>query len=77
MVQVLEQAGFPEVDIEFISHPPILFWSWHHPIRALLRLINRLRWYLHGALHKTLSVLVDQHPPSKVFEVELDILVHK
>lgn len=75
--QVLEAAGFRVADIEFIQRPPLLFWSWRHPGRALLRLLNRGRWHLHGFLHKLLCLLIDQHPVPKVFVAELEALVRR
>lgn len=75
MPQVLEAAGFEVSRIEFILHPPLLFWSWRHPIRAGFRVLNRLRWHLHKAFHWMLCTLIDQHPVPKVFEAELEVLV--
>ena len=77
MPQVLEAAGFRVGDIEFIQRPPILFWSWRHPGRAFLRLLNRGRWHLHGLLHRLLCLLIDQHPVPKVFTAELETLVRR
>lgn len=75
--QVLEAAGFDIDKIELILHPPRLFWSWRHPWRAMLRLLNRLRWHLHWFFHRALCALIDQHPVPYVFEAELDSLVRR
>ena len=75
--QVLEAAGFCVSDIEFIQHYPLLFWSWRHPGRAFLRLLNRGRWHLHGLLHRLLCMLIDQHPVPKVFVAELETLARR
>lgn len=75
--QVLEAAGFARERIEFIPKPPLLFWSWRHPLRAGLRLLNRLRWHLHKGLHRLLCVLIDLHPMPKAFEWELEVLVQR
>lgn len=77
MPQVLEAAGFRVADIEFVQRPPLLFWSWRHPGRALLRLLNRGRWHAHGLFYKLLCLLLDQHPIPKVFGKELDTLVRR
>lgn len=75
--QVLEAAGFTREQIEFVPKPPLLFWSWRHPMRAILRFMNRLRWYLHKGLHLSLCVLIDQHPIPKIFEAELEAIVRR
>jgi len=75
--QVLEAAGFARDSIEFIPKPPLLFWSWRHPLRASFRLLNRVRWHLHQTLHILLCVLIDQHPIPRIFEVELEALVQR
>lgn len=75
--QVLEAAGFDTRKLEFILHPPMLFWSWRRPGRAFLRLLNRLRWHLHRASHYLLCALIDQHPVPKVFEAELEALAQR
>jgi SAM-dependent methyltransferase len=75
--QVLEAAGFSRERIEFIPKPPLLFWSWRHPVRMGLRLLNRLRWHIHKGLHLLLCALVDLHPAPKMFEVELEALAQK
>lgn len=77
MPQVLEAAGFDPSLVEFISHRPLLFWSWKHPVRALMRLINRVRWLLHCVLHKGLCVLIEQRPIPEIFEAELEVLASK
>ena len=77
ILQVLEAAGFRVADTELIQRPPLLFWSWRHPGRALLRLLNRGRWHLHGLLHKLLCLLIDLRPAPKVFAVEIEILVRR
>lgn len=75
--QVLEAAGFRVTDIEFIQHPPLLFWSWRHPGRAFLRLLNRGRWYLHGLLHRVVCHLIELHPIPKVFEWEIEAFARR
>jgi len=75
--QVLEAAGFRVEDIDFIQRPPILFWSWRHPGRAFLRLLNRGRWHLHGLLHKSLCLLIDLRPVPKIFDWEIEALVRR
>lgn len=77
ILQVLEAASFRVEDIEFIRQPPVLFWSWRHPGRAFLRLLNRGRWHLHGLLHKLLCLLIDLRPAPKVFAAELETLVRR
>jgi SAM-dependent methyltransferase len=77
MPQVLEAAGFRVPDIEFIQYPPMLFWSWRHPGRAVLRLLNRGRWHLHGLLHKLLCLLIGLRPAPKVFAAELETLARR
>jgi len=75
--QVLEAAGFRVEDIDFIQRPPILFWSWRHPGRAFLRLLNRGRWHLHGLLHKSVCLLIDLRPVPKIFDWEIEALVRR
>lgn len=77
LVQVLEAAGFERGMCELIPHPPLLFWSWRHPGRALLRLLNRGRWHVHALLHRLLCLLLDQHPVPKIFEGELECLARR
>ncbi len=77
MPQVLESAGFGVEGIEFIQRPPQMFWSWRYPGRALLRLLNRGRWHLHGMLHRLLCLLIDQHPVPKIFGAELETLARR
>ena len=77
MPQVLEAAGFNASHVEFILHPPILFWSWRHPMRAVMRLLNRVRWELHRTSHRLLCQLIEQHPVPYVFEAELDTLARR
>lgn len=76
-VQALEQAGFAPEQVEFISHPPTLFFSWRHPLRAALRALNRVRWHLNQLVHLAACVLSDLRPFPKAFELELDILARK
>lgn len=75
--QVLEAAGFAREQVEFVLKPPLLFWSWRHPGRMMLRALNRLRWHLHRALHRLLCALVDLHPAPRMFEWELEVLVRR
>lgn len=75
--QVLEAAGYDRDRIEFIFHPPLLFWSWRRIDRVLLRCLNYIRWHLHRLLYKAFCVLADLYPSPKSFEWELDVLVRK
>lgn len=75
--QVLEAAGFDREQVEFVLKPPLLFWSWRHPGRMMLRAPNRLRWHLHRALHRLLCALVDLHPAPRMFEWGLEVLVRR
>ncbi len=77
MQQVLEAAGYDTACIEFIPHSPLLFWSWRHIGRTLLRCLNYIRWYVHRALHKAVCALIDLHPAPKYFEGELEVLARK
>lgn len=77
LLQVLETAGFDTKQVEFILHPPRLFWSWGHPVKSILRFFNRIRWLLLKYLSKLLYVICDFHPSPKVFEVEIDVLVRR
>lgn len=77
LLQVLEAANYDTSCIEFILHPPFLFWSWRHILRALLRHLNYVRWHLHRVLHKVVCALIDLYPPPKYFEWELDVLARK
>lgn len=75
--QVAELAGFPVESFEIVRHPPVLFWSWQHPGRAVLRVLNRLRWHLNRALHWFLAMLVDLHPVPLCVEWELEVLLRR
>lgn len=75
IVQALELAGFVYENIEFIEHPPILFWNYRHPIRAVFRVLNRLRWHLNKFLHWFACILLDLRPSLRVSEWELDVLI--
>ena len=77
LLQVLEQAQFAAESVEFILHPPRLFWSWHHPKRTLFRVLNRLRWHINNLVHRAVCVLLDQGPVLKVCEWEVEALVRK
>lgn len=77
LLQVLEQAGFTVDRVQFILHPPQLFWSWRHPIRAAFRVLNRLRWHLNNLVHRAVCVLLDLRPALKVSEWELEALARK
>lgn len=75
--QVLEAAGFATDNMTLSSQAPRLFWSWHRPHRALLRVLNRLRWHLNNALHRAVFVLSDMHPRPQVFDPNLVVLARK
>lgn len=77
LLQVLEQAGFAIEQVELITHPPKLFWSWRYPVRAMLRVLNRIRWYLNNFVHHAACILLDLRPALKVSEWELEVLVRK
>lgn len=77
LMQVLEQAGFSPERIEFILHPPVLYWSWRHPVRALFRLLNRVRWHLSAWVHCAAGVLFDTQPKLLCHEIELEALAIK
>jgi len=75
LTQVLEQAGFEQ--LEFVLHPPVLYWSWRHPIRASFRLLNRLRWHLSAWVHRAAGVLFDTQPKLRCHEIELEVVATK
>ncbi|CAL1240213.1 Methyltransferase domain [Candidatus Methylocalor cossyra] len=77
LLQVLDAAGFDVSKAELILHPPRLYWSWRHPVRAVFRLLNRLRWHLNNAIHYGLCLLQDIRPIPKVFEWEIEVLIKK
>lgn len=77
MPQVLEAAGFEVDGIEFVQRQPQLFWSWRYPSRAFLRVLNWIRWHLHGLLHKLLCVVIDQQPVPQIFGAELETLARR
>jgi len=74
---VLEQAGFDVSNIEIILHPPKLYWSWKHPFRAILRLLNRVRWHVNDMLHHFLWKLADIPSLLRCTEIEIEILVRR
>ncbi len=75
--QVLEAAGFTAKHCVLVQHPPQLFWSWRHVIRALLRILNRIRWHVNNVMHRLLYRLVDVFPMPKVFETEIEVLAQR
>lgn len=75
--QVAELADFPAEMFEIVHNPPKLFWSWRHPGRAMLRVLNRLRWHVNRGVHWAVAMLVDVHPALKCAEWELDALLKK
>ena len=77
MLQVLEAAGFHPRSIQLVKLAPHLFWSWKKPHRAVLRLLNRMRWHFNNYLHKSLFLLWDMHPRPKVFDCNLSVLAKK
>lgn len=77
LLQVLEQAGFDATAVDFIAHKPLLFWPWKHPLKAGGRVLNRLRWYINRAVHKSVCVLLEIRPALKVSDWELDALARK
>ncbi len=46
-------------------------------MRALLRVLNRLRWHVNNGVHRMLYRLVDVFPWPKVFEIEIELLARK
>lgn len=74
--QVLERAGFAG-DILFIEHPPLLFWSRRHPGRALMRLLNRLRWHFLKWAYRVLYLFHDLPAYTPRHENELDVLAKR
>lgn len=77
LIQVLELSGFDVKKVELISHPPLMFWSWKHPGRAVLRMLNRVRWTVLKITHHAVCSLVDLHPAPRAFEHELDVVVFR
>lgn len=77
LLQVLEAAGFDPERVRFESKKPRLFWSWRAPHRALLRLLNHLRWQLNRGLHRSLYLLTDMHPAPSQFDPNLIALARK
>ncbi len=77
LLQVLEQAEFSIKKVEFILHPPKLFWSRRHPLRVLMRMLNRARWHLNNLIHFIVCMLLDLRPALRVTEWEIEILVQK
>lgn len=77
LTQVLEQAGFGVDQVEIILRPPLLFWPWKHPLRALKRLLNRIRWHLNDMLHTLIGLLADLQPRLRCSERDIEILVKK
>ncbi len=75
--QVAEQAGFNPDAVEVVLSPPRLFWSWRHPHRAVLRLLNRGRWHVNRFLYWSLAMLTDVHPVLVCREWELQMLIRK
>lgn len=75
--QIAEQAGFSAEAVEIVSNPPHLFWSWRHPLRAVLRLLNRLRWHVNRGVHWVVAMLMDVHPAPACREWELEVLIRK
>ncbi|MEJ5349316.1 MAG: methyltransferase domain-containing protein [Desulfosoma sp.] len=75
--QVAEQAGFKPDAFEIVLTPPRLFWSWRHPHRAVLRLLNRARWHLNRFFHWSLIMLIDSRPMLLCREWELQVLMRK
>lgn len=77
LVQVLEQAGFDRRQVRFVLHPPMLFWSWQHPLRAVFRVLNRLRWHLSAWTHRAAGVIFDTQPKLRCHEIELEVVAKK
>ncbi len=61
----------------FVLHPPMLFWSWQHPLRALLRVLNRVRWHLSAWTHRAAGLLFDTQPKLRCHEIELEVVARK
>ena len=77
LFQVLEQSGFDVAKIGFESQAPVLFWSWTKPHRALLRLMNHLRWRLNNGLHRLAYKLSDVFPMPTVFDFNIILTARK
>ncbi len=77
LLQVLERAGFDAEQVEFVLHTPKLFWSFRHPLRAVMRVLNRLRWRLNKMVHRVVCILLDLRPAPRVSEWELEVLARK
>lgn len=77
LTQVLEAAGFSAAAVEFPVRPPRLFFSLRHPLRMIMRVLNRLRWQLNRALHQSVCVLLDLRPMPRVFDWELEVVARK
>lgn len=73
--QVLEQAGFERTEI--VDHPPRLFMPAREPVRAVLRLFNRVRYELNRLMHLALYILRDQHPFPHCFDASVEMLGHR
>lgn len=77
LLQVLEQVGFDTEQVEFVLHPPELFWSFRHPLRAAMRVLNRLRWRFNRLVHHVACILLDLRPRLRVSAWELEVLARK
>jgi len=77
LVQVLVQAGFTPERIKLELHPPVLYWSWAHPLRAVLRLVNRLRWHLSAWVHRSVEILFDAQYRFRCHEREIEMVAIK
>jgi len=76
IIQVLECAGFDVSSMSFDSQSPRLFYSWNKPHRAILRVLNRLRWHLNNGLHRGIYMLSD-YPSPNVFDPNIIVVAEK
>lgn len=77
LLQVLEQAGFDAEAARLESQAPILYWSWKKPHRAVLRLLNYMRWRLNNGFHRTIYKLSDVFPMPTVFDFNIIMTARK
>lgn len=77
LLQVLEGAGFDSECVEFTTMKPKLFFTYKHPLRSILRVVNRLRWHLNSGLHAALYILADIRPRPHNRDWELSAIARR
>jgi len=77
LFQVLVMAGFDANSIEFISQAPRLFWSWRNPHKALLRMLNRIRWHINHFVHWIIYYVLLDFPYAHIFDPSLVVVAKK